>query len=115
LQVFCVGPPYRKPLYTNFWLLVVLTALCAFSLYALFTPHGFIFRLLQLVDLPREFRLEILLLVILNVLLSWAWERHLTLLVASRVGKGLKWWRRRSAGRKMDAKLYKALERDIHG
>jgi cation-transporting P-type ATPase 13A2 len=112
--MFCVGPPYRKPLYTNFWLVIVLTVLCTFSLYSLFLQKGFIFRVLQLVDIPREFRLEILLLVILNIILSWAWETHLTLIVASRVGKALKWWRRRSAGRKMNAKLYKALERDIH-
>jgi cation-transporting ATPase 13A2 len=108
-----VGPPYRKPLYTNFWLLFALATLCTFSLYILFTGHGFTFKMLELVQLPREFRLEILLLVILNVVLSWAWETHLTFIVASWVGKGLKWWRRRSASRRKDAKLYKALERDV--
>lgn len=74
--VFCVGPPYRKPLYTNALLLATLSALGLFSFYTLFVTSGPIYKLLQLVKLPREFHLELTLLVILNCVLSWAWEKH---------------------------------------
>ncbi|KAI5478249.1 P-type ATPase, cation transport [Pseudohyphozyma bogoriensis] len=110
--VFCVGPPYRKPLYTNRWLLLAFTGLCAFSLFTLFTTTGPIFSLLQLISLPHEFHLELLLLLIANVTLSFGFEAYGAEVFAKMVGDVAKRIRRARGGRRRDdGKEYKRIAR----
>jgi len=112
--VFCVGPPYRKPLYTNRWLVFVLLALTSFSLYTLFTPSSsYIFSLLEFVTLPHDFHLELLLLIIANVAASWAFEEFGAEAVAKWIGEMQKKWRRMRGKRKNGGKAYKAIQRSM--
>ncbi|GAA6055600.1 hypothetical protein JCM3770_006719 [Rhodotorula araucariae] len=110
--VFCVGPPYRKPLYTNRWLVAALVALSSFSLYTLFMPaDAFTFRLLEFIELPHEFHLELLLLIIANVALCWVFEDAGAQRVARWIGEAQRRWRRMRGTRKAGGKAYKAISR----
>ncbi|GAA5848800.1 hypothetical protein JCM8547_006349 [Rhodosporidiobolus lusitaniae] len=112
--VFCVGPPYRKPLWTNRWLVAALAALSAFSLYTLFMPAtSFTFQLLEFIDLPHEFHLELLLLVIANVAVSWVFEDAGAAAVAKWIGEMQRRWRRARGRRKESGKVYKAVARSM--
>lgn len=112
--VFCVGPPYRKPLYTNRWLVAALVALSSFSLYTLFMPSSaFIFQLLEFIPLPHEFHLELLLLIIANVAASWAFESAGAHHVARWIGDVARRWRRMRGRRKEGGKAYKAIARCV--
>lgn len=113
--VFCVGPPYRKPLYSNRWLILALTGLSAFSVYTLFMPtNSPVFSLLQFVDLPHEFHLELLLLIIANVVLSWVFEDVGAQRLAKWIGDMQRRYRRMRGRRKESGKAYKAIERCVH-
>ncbi|BGP41120.1 hypothetical protein JCM10449v2_005089 [Rhodotorula kratochvilovae] len=110
--VFCVGPPYRKPLYSNRWLVAALVALSSFSLYTLFMPtDAFTFRLLEFIELPHEFHLELLLLIIANVALCWVFEDAGAQRVARWIGEAQRKWRRMRGTRKAGGKAYKAISR----
>ncbi|KAL8278174.1 hypothetical protein RQP46_009347 [Phenoliferia psychrophenolica] len=111
--IFCVGPPYRKSLYTNRWLVLVFAALGSFSLYTLFTTHGPIFALLQLISLPHEFHLELLLLLIGNVAACWAFEEWGVEKVSRAIGDAMKKIRRARGRRRDDGKVYKAVSRSM--
>ncbi|GAA5929875.1 putative acid anhydride hydrolase [Sporobolomyces koalae] len=112
--VFCVGPPYRKPLFTNRWLVFVLVGLSSFSLYTLFTPESsYIFSLLEFVKLPHDFHLELLLLIIGNVAASWAFEEFGAEKVAKSIGDLQRKWRRLRGRRKEGGKAYKAIQRSM--
>jgi len=113
--VFCVGPPYRKPLYTNSLLLLTLAALGTFSLYTLYVTRGPIYRLLQLVRLPREFHLELTLIVILNCVASWAWEKHGAAPFAKWVGRTVRKYKKwRGARKEKDGRVYKEISRSMN-
>jgi cation-transporting ATPase 13A2 len=108
--IFCVGPPYRQPVHTNTLFLLTLVALGTFSLYTLFVTGGPVFKLLQLIHLPREFHLELSLLVVANIVLSYLFEKHLVFPLAKGAGRALKRWRAyRGKSRKSSGKLYKAI------
>ncbi|GAA5825204.1 hypothetical protein JCM11251_006142 [Rhodosporidiobolus azoricus] len=110
--VFCVGPPYRQPLYTNRWLVAALVALASFSVYTLFMPSSsYIFQLLEFIDLPHEFHLELLLLIIANVGASWAFESVGAQAVARWIGEMQRKYRRMRGRRKESGKVYKAVAR----
>ncbi len=111
--IFCVGPPYRKPLHTNGWLVAVLVALSAFSVFTLFTTSGPVFDLLEFIALPREFHLELLLLLIGNVVASWAFEEYGVARVARFVGDNVKRYRRWRGIRRADGKVYKSVQRGM--
>ncbi|KAK4701843.1 hypothetical protein P7C70_g4386, partial [Phenoliferia sp. Uapishka_3] len=111
--IFCVGPPYRKSLYSNRWLVLVFIGLGGFSLYTLFTTHGLIFSLLQLISLPYEFHLELVLLLIGNIAACWAFEEWGVEKVAKAVGNIQKSLRRARGRRRDDAKAYKAIARSM--
>lgn len=108
--VFCVGPPYRKSITSNGWLMGTLVALSLFSLYTLFATSGPVYKLLQLVELPREFHLELALLVVVNCAASYVWEKHWTVPLAKSIGKTLKKWRKRTS---KDGKVYKSIAREV--
>ncbi|KAM0753330.1 hypothetical protein T439DRAFT_299617 [Meredithblackwellia eburnea MCA 4105] len=111
--VFCVGPPYRKSLYTNGWLVATFLALGSFSLFTLFTTHGTIFKLLQLITLPREFHLELTILLIVNTAICWAFEEWGASKVSRLVGAVAKRIRRARGRRREDGKVYKAVARSM--
>ncbi|SPO29333.1 uncharacterized protein UTRI_06282 [Ustilago trichophora] len=113
--VYSTGFPYRKPLYTNVWLMATVTLLLGLSLYALFTPSGFIFDLLGLVEFPRSFHIALFIAVVLNTVLCFVFESILSKYVVKLV-KGLQRLARRSRRsktRKHGSKLYKAVERSM--
>lgn len=105
--VFCVGPPYRKPIHTNALLLLTLIALGGFSLYTMFASSGPVYKLLQLVDLPREFHLELTLLVLANIAVSYVWEKHLCVPLAKAIGRTLKRFKTRKSN---EGKIYKSIQ-----
>ncbi|BGP33107.1 hypothetical protein JCM10296v2_004896 [Rhodotorula toruloides] len=110
--VFCVGPPYRKPIYSNRWLVAALLALSTFSLYTLFMPTSSpVFALLQFISLPHEFHLELLLIILANVALSWALEDFAAMRIARWIGGVQRRWRRMRGRRKESGKAYKAISR----
>lgn len=105
--VFCVGPPYRQSIPSNTWLLVTFIGLIAFSAYTLFATSGSVYKLLQLVHIPREFHLELALLVIVNCVLSYLWEKQWAVPIAKWMGRNLRRWR------KKHGKVYKSVARDV--
>lgn len=112
--MFCVGPPYRKPLYSNRWLVLALVGLSTFSIYTLFMPPTSpIFGLLQFVDLPHEFHLELLLILLANVALSWIFEDVGAQALARWIGDMQRRYRRMRGRRKESGKAYKAISRCV--
>lgn len=112
--VFCVGPPYRKPIHSNVLLLLTLLGLAAFSTYTVFAHYGVVYNMLGLVYLPKEFQLELFLLALLNIGVSWVWEKHLALPIAGQIGQLKKRIRRwRGIKKRDEGKLYKLIERDM--
>lgn len=80
--VFSVGPPYRKPMYTNPMLVASMVILTSFSFYALFVRQGWVFDVLGLVDLPRYVHLALFAMVVLNAIASFTFETYLVVPVA---------------------------------
>ncbi|KAK0529884.1 hypothetical protein OC834_003507 [Tilletia horrida] len=114
--VFSVGPPYRKPMYTNPMLMLSLAVLTAFSLYFLFVPSGWFFDILGLVSFPRSFHVALLIIVLANVVLSILFESYAIDPVTTFL-KGLqRLWRRRHgrASRRTQAgKVYQRITEDM--
>lgn len=113
--VYSTGYPYRKPVYTNVWLMATVTILLLFSLFALFTPSGLVFDLLGLVSLPRSFHIALFIAVVLNTILCFLFESVLSKYVVKFV-KGVQRLSRRSRRnktRKHGSKMYKAVERSM--
>lgn len=87
--VFSVGPPYRKPIYTNgtlcvpplfllmylAWLVACLIGLGAFSTYVLLAPAQSITLILDIIDFTFRFRLELLMIAVINIGACFAFER----------------------------------------
>lgn len=114
--VFCVGPPYRKPLYSNRWLIAALAGLTAFSVYTLFMPASSpVFSLLQFVELPHDFHLELLLTLLANVAASWIYEDVGAQRLARWIGDVQRRYRRMRGRRKESGKAYKAISRCVAG
>ncbi|KAL9932858.1 hypothetical protein V8E36_008113 [Tilletia maclaganii] len=114
--VFSVGPPYRKPMYTNPMLMLSLAVLTAFSLYFLFVPSGWFFDILGLVSFPRAFHVSLLIIVLVNVVLSVIFE-SLAIEPVTAFLKGLqRLWRRRHGRthrRNNAGKVHKRVAEDI--
>lgn len=113
--LYSTGLPYRKPVYTNVWLMATTIILLSFSLYALFAPSGFITDLLELVEFPRSFHIALFIAVVLNTIASFVFEGFLAKYVVKFV-KGLNRVlrrSRRSKTRKHGSKTYKAVERSM--
>lgn len=113
--VYTTGYPYRKPIWTNVWLMLTVTVLLLFSLYALFVPSGLVFDILGLVPFPRSFHFALFVAVILNTILSFVFESFLSQYVV-RFVKGIQRLSRRSRRsklRKHGSKMYRAVERSM--
>ena len=95
------------------WLMAVVAALFAFCVYDLLTTSGPIFDLLELISLPHEFHLELLLLIIANVAVSFSFEEYGAQYVARTIKSWSKRWRRFRGKRRADGKVYKAVQRSM--
>ncbi|KAI9461293.1 P-type ATPase [Lactarius psammicola] len=84
--VFSIGPPYRKPMWTNGLLMLSLIALTLFNVSVLLAPTKFISAVLELMPLPLSARLTLLWVAIINVAVSVVYERWVTQLIADVVG-----------------------------
>ncbi|KAJ4461026.1 putative Cation-transporting ATPase 13A2 [Paratrimastix pyriformis] len=70
-----ISKPFRKPLYTNVLFLLSLVVLVAVSGWSLVWPLPFMRDLLQLMDLPIDFRLYLLAGIAVNFSISYIYER----------------------------------------
>ncbi|WVO12601.1 hypothetical protein L204_100206 [Cryptococcus depauperatus] len=108
--VFSVGPPYRKPLYTNPTLVICLLVLVSFSTYVLLSPANSIALILDIIHFNFSFKLQLLLIVLVNVAASSAFEKFGERPISRLIVSMKRWkWRRE---RKRD---YKPLERLDNG
>ncbi|SNX87341.1 uncharacterized protein MEPE_06051 [Melanopsichium pennsylvanicum] len=113
--VYSTGYPYRKPVWTNLWLMTTVTLLFGFSLYAIFAPSGFVVDLLGLVEFPTSFHITLFIAVILNTILCFLFESVLSKYVVKLI-KGFQRLARRSRRlktRKHGSKMYRAVERSM--
>lgn len=94
-------------------LVVVLAVLIAFSVYTLLVTHGPIFLLLELISLPHEFHLEMLLIVIANMAMSALFEEYGAMKLARFIGDTAKRIRRWRGKRREEGKMYKSVARDM--
>lgn len=81
--------------------------LSAFSALVLLAPPHGLMSLLELMNVPIQARLEMVVVVGVNVCLSVGFEKWCQEAVASMVGKLM---RRRRRGRRLNGKVYKAVE-----
>ncbi|CAE6532313.1 unnamed protein product [Rhizoctonia solani] len=73
--VFSIGPPYRKPMWTNGLLMLSIVALTAFSTLVLLAPPQAIRLLLDLMVIPTSAKRTLLIGAILNAAVCFAFER----------------------------------------
>ncbi|CAE6439084.1 unnamed protein product [Rhizoctonia solani] len=73
--VFSIGPPYRKPMWTNGLLMLSIVALTAFSTLVLLAPPQAIRLLLDLMEIPTSAKRTLLIGAILNAGVCFAFER----------------------------------------
>ncbi|KAL7423997.1 hypothetical protein Q5752_001582 [Cryptotrichosporon argae] len=97
--VFSVGPPYRKPIYSNPSLVACLLGLGAFSTYVLLAPSRAIALVLDIAAVPAGFKAELLAIVALNIGACFAFERWAERPIARALALAKRWQRRRR-GRK---------------
>lgn len=83
---FSVGPPYRRPIFSNYFLVICLSILGGFSLHLLFLDSGLLFDLFELVHLDYALRLELLIWILFNIFSSWVFENYATQPIALWVG-----------------------------
>ncbi|PFH50913.1 hypothetical protein AMATHDRAFT_143898 [Amanita thiersii Skay4041] len=106
--VFSIGPPYRKPMWTNAWLMLSISLLSAFNILVVLAPPASLSTLLDLMPLPFAARLTLLAAVVVNVGVSMGFEEWGTRSVAWVISWWLKWQRGRRRVR--EGKTYKAVE-----
>ncbi|KAF7967606.1 hypothetical protein HWV62_33697 [Athelia sp. TMB] len=106
--VFSIGPPYRKSIWTNGWLMFSIIALTAFNLLVLLYPPAPVRDILELMVLPYSARSSILFAVIINVIISMAFEEWGSKLVSQAVGTLMRL--RKGRRRVRDGKTYKVVE-----
>ncbi|KAG6845904.1 hypothetical protein H0H87_000710 [Tephrocybe sp. NHM501043] len=72
--VFSIGPPYRKSMWTNGWLMLSVSALTTFNLVVLLSPPQFVAEKLDLMSLEYSARVLLLLVIAINVSASVVFE-----------------------------------------
>ncbi|KAI7870527.1 P-type ATPase-like protein [Spinellus fusiger] len=118
--VFSVGPPYRKPLWTNGRFILTLTALGALTTWTLIYPHPFLKDLLELETLPLSFRAYILFIAALNFATSYTCERYLFPNLAGWISQSILWTRLKLLRQteympvgKVHRKIYKRVNQEM--
>ncbi|KAH9485007.1 putative cation-transporting ATPase [Psilocybe cubensis] len=107
--VFSIGPPYRKSMWTNGWLMFSMCLLSAFNVLVLLAPPTIFVKLLELMSFPSGARYTLLLAASINVVVCLGYEAWGTQGVSSVLGAGMRWWQR-SRRRVRDGKTYKVVE-----
>ncbi|KAF9227264.1 hypothetical protein BS17DRAFT_775209 [Gyrodon lividus] len=106
--VFSIGPPYRKSMWTNGWLMVSIIALSLFNLLVLLRPPKSVELVLELMPLPFSARLWLAAFVVVNIVTSLAFEQWATHLISEVIGVLMTL--RREQKRYREGKVYKAVE-----
>ncbi|PCH43850.1 Ca-transporting ATPase [Wolfiporia cocos MD-104 SS10] len=105
--VFSIGPPYRRPMWTNSLFMVSIGFLSLFNIVVLLAPPRPLAAILELVPLPWSARKTLLLAVVINIALSMVYEQWGTQAVSRVIGSIMQL---RHARRVKDGKAYKAVE-----
>ncbi|KAJ8076562.1 hypothetical protein AAF712_000212 [Marasmius tenuissimus] len=108
--IFSIGPPYRKPMYSNALLMVCLFVLSAFTVLVLLAPPAMLAKILELMPIPIDGRWELLIAVVVNIAACLVYEQYGTEAVAGVIGRIMRWRRERRRTRDADGKTYKAVE-----
>ncbi|KZT54211.1 Ca-transporting ATPase [Calocera cornea HHB12733] len=109
--VFSIGPPYRKQLWTNVFLMVCLVVLGAFSTLVLMDPPVPLSLLLDLVPVPLAGKLTLFVAVVVNVCVCWTFEEWGAKQVSDFIGFIGRTITNHSNGRRIkEGKAYKAVE-----
>ncbi|KAF8633276.1 hypothetical protein AX17_004451 [Amanita inopinata Kibby_2008] len=106
--VFSIGPPYRKPMWTNVWLMISIGSLSLFNVLVLLAPPSSLSNFLNLMPLPVSARVTLFGAVVVNVVVSMAFEEWGTRSVSGVIGMWLRWYHGRRRVR--EGKAYKAVE-----
>ncbi|KAG9316705.1 hypothetical protein JVU11DRAFT_2765 [Chiua virens] len=107
--VFSIGPPYRKSIWTNAgWLMVSIITLSLFNLVVLLCPPKSMELILELMPIPFSARAWLTAFVLVNVVVSLAFEEWATELIAKLIGALMVL--RREKKRYQDGKAYKVVE-----
>ncbi|KAF8444715.1 hypothetical protein L210DRAFT_3040504 [Boletus edulis BED1] len=106
--VFSIGPPYRKPMWTNGWLMVSIITLSLLNLFLLLRPLKGLEPILELMPIPFSARVLLAIVVLVNVVVSLAFEEWATRLIATMIGALMKL--RRGKKRYREGKMYKVVE-----
>lgn len=107
--VFSIGPPYRKSMWTNAWLMFSMIVLSAFNLLVLFAPPKPLQGLLTLVTLPMSARITLMAAAVGNVAVSVAFEQWGSQSIGSLIGVVLRSWQQ-GRRRVREGKVYKVVE-----
>ncbi|RCI06202.1 hypothetical protein CU098_003218, partial [Rhizopus stolonifer] len=85
--VFSVGPPYRKPLWTNQRLIATLFVLVVLTCWFVLSPPDYVLNMMELEILPLSFKLFIIILGAANLGISLLCEKYLFTRLASALSK----------------------------
>ncbi|KAJ7647229.1 hypothetical protein FB45DRAFT_892809 [Roridomyces roridus] len=108
--VFSIGPPYRKSMWSNGWLMASLGILTALNMLVLLSPPEIIAAILTLMPLPIHGRTVLLFGVAGNAVVSMAFEQWGAGMLAVVVGRVAKVIQRWTSSRRNQGKMYKAVE-----
>ncbi|KAI9144956.1 hypothetical protein BKA69DRAFT_1052263 [Paraphysoderma sedebokerense] len=88
--VFSVGPPYRASMFSNVLFILTTALLIMSSAVVVLAPFNWLGHLLELYDIPSDFRWLILGLCFTNFVASWTCENYLFPFVASMITRLIK-------------------------
>ncbi|KAI9025770.1 putative P-type ATPase [Phycomyces nitens] len=94
--VFSVGPPYRKPLWTNGRLVLTLVVLVALTVWCVLYPNEFLRELLELETIPFGFRVFVIFLAVVNLVISYTCEKYVFLRLAGWLSQIMRFLRSKS-------------------
>jgi len=106
--VFSIGPPFRKSMWTNGWLMFSLAILGLINMVVLLSPPKFAMILLDLMILPYSARTTLFAGVAVNIIVSVMFERWCVQYLAGIVGSLIKGYQERRRIRL--AKAYKLVD-----